>query len=281
MKSTLTLRSTQRRSRSPPTTRPRRAGSQKKTKASEALDTSLWGGAKAGEKRKRAVFDPWNRDCLASSPVGHWVPLPPSLVGAGGEIVCLAFGTQPRDAGRLHAVQSLYPLHTVIAVNEKKRDPTDVAHFELREHDFSEMRGIRDSITAETSCVVLDWFWLAQNCYQKYYGPKWTTEKIPYMFLKCPRLTSVILPLESWFKTGGGLFEMLSKESTQPLRSAGIAWRPLTWDEARALNPIVAGTMLELSNGHLTEEILRSEAARVDAESPFIVFYKDPWFDAL
>lgn len=199
--------------------------------------------------------------------------MPRSLVGSG-DLVCLGFNSGTRDACRMRALQERYPFRKAYAVAEKRGEPGDDAAVIYLEHNFQGKRGFLASLSENTSFVCLDWFWLQQGYYARY-GMNWVTEKVPAAFRKCPKLVSVILPLESWSSSGGGLQEMLdSREGRRALADSRIVFKPLTWKQAQMKHPMVAATLLAAKHGHISAADVHAEERHVNLETPFVVFFK-------
>jgi hypothetical protein len=174
----------------------------------------------------------------------------------------------------MRALQEHCPSRKAFAVAEKRGEPCDDVDVIYLEHNFQGKRGFLASLSENTSFVCLDWFWLQQGYYARY-GLNWVTEKIPAAFRKCPKLISVVLPLESWSLSGGGLQEMLdSREGRRALADSRIAFQPLTWKQARIKHPMVAATLLAAKRGHISLAGVHAEERHVNLETPFMVFFR-------
>lgn len=174
----------------------------------------------------------------------------------------------------MRALQELFPESRAIAVAEKRGELSDDAGVTYLEHNFQGKRGFLAALSDATSFICLDWFWLQQGYYARY-GLNWISEKVPAAFKKCPRLVSVILPLESWSASGGGLKEMLdAAEGRRALSDAGISYVPLTWTQAQKRHPMVAATILAARSGSISAAEVQAEWRHVNPEAPFVVFFR-------
>lgn len=178
------------------------------------------------------------------------------------------------------ALQRLLPERCkAVAVSEKRGESTDDKRVVYREHSFQTLRGFLDSLSKSTTFICLDWFWLQQGYYARY-GLDWVTSKIPAAFEKCPRLVSVVLPLESWSACGGGLREMLNApDGIRALARSGLTAVHLSWEEATVAHPMVRATTAAAAargrgGGCLTDRDVQAERRHVDATHPFVAFVR-------
>ena len=190
--------------------------------------------------------------------------------------MCLGFNLGARDACRMRALQDLLPRgNTAVAVAEKPGEMSDESAITFREHNFQTLRGFMASLTPTTAFVCLDWFWLQQGYYERY-GLDWVSTKIPAAFEAIPRLVAIILPLESWAASGGGLYDMLhARGGRRALDAAGITTRALSWEQAEVEHPMVAATLASQRRGDISESDVVAERRHVDASTPFVVFCRD------
>lgn len=150
----------------------------------------------------------------------------------------------------------------------------DAIDYEFRSHTFSVLKGFQALLRHNTSCILLDYFWLQQGYYRSAYGMRWVIELIPYAFDTYPAMHTVVLPLESWYSAGGGLMEMLLDSAGQDkLRSSGISYALLSWKRASSWHPLVRATLTKGMDAKLAEHA-EEQKRFVDADAPFVAFFR-------
>ncbi len=193
-----------------------------------------------------------------------------AIVGNGSsEVVCYAFTSSYHDRARLNALADLLPLDEIIAVGEMaKSDTTSGIRYEIREHNFRTMRGFKAAVRSNTTCIVLDWWWIAPNYFAERYGENWISEKVPWAFSndKIDNLLSFILPNDRF----GKMQEMIRKTKLPVTLQA----KKLSWAQAKQLHPLVRATENAVKSGLITDADEKAQRKYVDADYPFFLIQR-------
>ena len=210
----------------------------------------------------------------------------PPLATSTKVVMCFAFGNQTGDRERLCRMLDAMtrgppaPPPIVVTVSLLPMTPRERrAHKPLLHQEtnfFSCERGFVTSLRPDTTCMLLDYFWIAQGYFSSSYGMDWVSAKVPRAFAVCPRLRCFILPNDSTL----AMAKMLQQDG-EKLLLCSIAFHYLTWREARTLVPLVRAT--EEARPEELGQDFREQWKCVDASQPLIVFHRctETWRAAL